>query len=216
MLQVDRHKRVNIYQGEVIQSPSHILLVQHDHGENQGHICVRTQFHKTELVFVDDMLGRISLVVVLAELHDEAVWEQAILLLIRPSGVPASPVLSGERFIDPFIDGQQVPVRFQIEAEIPGGGTMLRNVAEIDAIRSGLNEVRLDGQQADSEISEYYYPGLAADRVGKDCYSFDGLTTGEDYTLATHINNDQYVVRITYLNDAASASQPAAETQSTV
>lgn len=84
------------------------------------------------------------------------------------------------------------------------------------AIRSGQTEVRLDGQQADSEISEYYYPSLAADRVGKDGYSFDGLTAGEDYTLATHINNDQYVVRITYLNDAASASQPAAaETQPT-
>lgn len=84
------------------------------------------------------------------------------------------------------------------------------------AIRSGLNEVRLDGQQADSEISEYYYPSLAADRVGKDGYSFDGLTAGEDYTLATHINKDQYVVKITYLNDAASASRPAAETQPTV
>lgn len=84
------------------------------------------------------------------------------------------------------------------------------------AIRIGQTEVRLDGQQADSEISEYYYPSLAADRVGKDGYSFDGLTAGEDYTLATHINNDQYVVRITYLNDAASASQPAAaETQPT-
>ncbi len=84
------------------------------------------------------------------------------------------------------------------------------------AIRIGQTEVRLDGQQADSEISEYYYPSLASDRVGKDGYSFDGLTAGEDYTLATHINNDQYVVRITYLNDAASASQPAAaETQPT-
>lgn len=84
------------------------------------------------------------------------------------------------------------------------------------AIRSGQTEVRLDGQQADSEISEYYYPSLAADRVGKEGYSFDGLTAGEDYTLETHINKEQYVVRITYLNDAASASQPAAETQSTV
>lgn len=84
------------------------------------------------------------------------------------------------------------------------------------AIRSGLKEVRLDGQQADSEFSEYYYPSLAADRVGKDGYSFDGLTAGEDYTFETHINKDQYVVKITYLNDAASASQPAAETQPTV
>ena len=84
------------------------------------------------------------------------------------------------------------------------------------AIRSGQTEVRLDGQQADSEISEYYYPSLAADRVGKDGYFFDGLTAGEDYTLETHINKEQYVVRITYLNDAASASQPAAETQPTV
>lgn len=84
------------------------------------------------------------------------------------------------------------------------------------AIRIGQTEVRLDGQQADSEISEYYYPSLAADRVGKDGYFFDGLTAGEDYTLETHINKEQYVVRITYLNDAASASQPAAETQPTV
>ena len=82
------------------------------------------------------------------------------------------------------------------------------------AIRIGQTEVRLDEQQADSEISEYYYPSLAADRVGKEGYSFDGLTAGEDYTLETHINKEQYVVRITYLNDASSASQPAAETQS--
>ena len=94
----------------------------------------------------------------------------------------------------------------------------IERLAEIirSAIHSGQTEVRLDGQQADSEISEYYHPALAADRVGKDGYSFDGLTAGEDYTLATHINNDQYIVRITYLNDAASASQPAAaETQPT-
>lgn len=84
------------------------------------------------------------------------------------------------------------------------------------AIRIGQTEVRLDGQQADGEISEYYYPSLAADRVGKEGYSFDGLTAGEDYTLETHINKEQYVVRITYLNDAASASQPEAETQPTV
>lgn len=110
----------------------------------------------------------------------------------------------------------------------PGGRVIIVNrkwaeqeierLAEIirSAIHSGQTEVRLDGQQADSEISEYYYPSLAADRVGKEGYSFDGLTAGEDYTLETHINKEQYVVRITYLNDAASASQPAAETQSTV
>ena len=146
ILQVDRHERVDIYQREVIQYPSRILLVQHDHGQNQGHICVRTQFHKTELVFVNDMLGRISLVVVFTELHDEAVRKQTVLLLIRPSGVPALLMLSGKRFIDPLIDRQQVPVRLQIEAEIPGGGTVLRNVAEINAIRNGLQRNQAVGQ----------------------------------------------------------------------
>ena len=48
----------------------------------------------------------------------------------------------------------------------------IERLAEIirSAIHSGQTEVRLDGQQADSEISEYYYPALAADRVGKDGY----------------------------------------------
>lgn len=67
------------------------------------------------------------------------------------------------------------------------------------AIRSGQTEVRLDGQQTDSEISEYYYPSLAADRVGKEGYSFDNLTAGADYIIAkTFINNGQYVVQIHY------------------
>lgn len=67
------------------------------------------------------------------------------------------------------------------------------------AIRIGQSEVRLDGQQADSEISEYYYPSLAADRVGKEGYSFDNLTAGADYIIAkTFINNGQYVVQISY------------------
>ena len=67
------------------------------------------------------------------------------------------------------------------------------------AIRIGQTEVRLDGQQADSEISEYYYPSLAADRVGKEGYSFDNLTAGADYIIAkTFINNGQYVVQISY------------------
>lgn len=67
------------------------------------------------------------------------------------------------------------------------------------AIRIGQTEVRLDGQQADSEISEYYYPSLAADRVGKEGYSFDNLTAGADYIIAkTFINNSQYVVQISY------------------
>ena len=77
------------------------------------------------------------------------------------------------------------------------------------AIRNGQTEVRLDGQHADSEISEYYYPSLAADRVGKDGYSFDGLTAGVDYTLETHINDDQYVVKITYPVSNTSEAEPA-------
>ena len=83
------------------------------------------------------------------------------------------------------------------------------------AIRSGQTEVRLDGQQADSEISEYYYPSLAADRVGKEGYSFDGLTAGVDYTLETHINNEQYVVKITYSVSSISEAE-AAEKSATI
>ena len=96
-------------------------------------------------------------------------------------------------------------------------GQEIERQAEIirDAIRSGLNEVRLDGQQADSEISEYYYPGLAADRVGKEGYSFDGLTAGVDYTLETHINNEQYVVKITYSVSSISEAE-AAEKSATI
>ena len=68
-----------------------------------------------------------------------------------------------------------------------------------EAIRNGQAEIRLDGQHADSEISEYYYPSLAADRVGKEGYSFDNLTAGADYIIAkTFINNGQYVVQISY------------------
>ncbi len=81
------------------------------------------------------------------------------------------------------------------------GEQEIERQAEIirSAIRSGQTEVRLDGQQADSEISEYYYPSLAADRVGKDGYSFDNLTAGTDYVIArTFINKDQYVVQISY------------------
>lgn len=77
------------------------------------------------------------------------------------------------------------------------------------AIRNGQTEVRLDGQHADSEISEYYYPSLAADRVGKEGYSFDGLTAGVDYTLETHINDEQYVVKITYSVSNTSEAEPA-------
>ena len=67
------------------------------------------------------------------------------------------------------------------------------------AIHSRQTEVRLDGQHADKQVSEYYYPGLAADRVGKDGYSFDNLTAGTDYVIArTFINKDQYVVQISY------------------
>ena len=83
------------------------------------------------------------------------------------------------------------------------------------AIRIGQTEVRLDGQQADSEISEYYYPSLAADRVGKEGYSFDGLTAGVDYTLETHINNEQYVVKITYSVSSISEAE-AAEKSATI
>ena len=68
-----------------------------------------------------------------------------------------------------------------------------------EAIRTGQTEIRLDGQHADKQVSEYYYPGLAADRVGKDGYSFDNLTAGTDYVIArTFINKDQYVVQISY------------------
>ena len=77
----------------------------------------------------------------------------------------------------------------------------IERLAEIirSAIRSGQTEVRLDGQQTDSEISEYYYPSLAADRVGKEGYSFDNMTAGTDYIIAkTFINNGQYVVQISY------------------
>ena len=83
------------------------------------------------------------------------------------------------------------------------------------AIRIGQSEVRLDGQQADSEISEYYYPSLAADCVGKEGYSFDGLTAGVDYTLETHINNEQYVVKITYSVSSISEAE-AAEKSATI
>lgn len=83
------------------------------------------------------------------------------------------------------------------------------------AIRIGQTEVRLDGQQADSEISEYYYPSLAADCVGKEGYSFDGLTAGVDYTLETHINNEQYVVKITYSVSSISEAE-AAEKSATI
>ena len=61
-----------------------------------------------------------------------------------------------------------------------------------EAIRTGQTEIRLDGQHADKQVSEYYYPGLAADRVGKDGYSFDNLTAGTDYVIArTFINKDR-------------------------
>ena len=83
------------------------------------------------------------------------------------------------------------------------------------AIRIGQTEVRLDGQQADSEISEYYYPSLAVDCVGKEGYSFDGLTAGVDYTLETHINNEQYVVKITYSVSSISEAE-AAEKSATI
>jgi len=93
----------------------------------------------------------------------------------------------------------------------------IERLAEIirSAIHSGQTEVRLDGQQADSEISEYYYPSLAADRVGKEGYSFDGLTAGVDYTLETHINNEQYVVKITYSVSSISEAE-AAEKSATI
>ena len=68
-----------------------------------------------------------------------------------------------------------------------------------DAIRSGLTEVRLDGQHDDKNVSEYNYAYSAADRVGKEGYGFDNMTAGTDYIIArTFINNDQYVVQISY------------------
>lgn len=84
-----------------------------------------------------------------------------------------------------------------------------------DAIRSGLTEVRLDGQHDDKNVSEYNYAYSAADRVGKEGYSVDGLTAGVDYTIEATIRHDSYMtqewfeVEITYLNDDTSASQPA-------
>lgn len=68
-----------------------------------------------------------------------------------------------------------------------------------DAIRCGLTEVRLDGQHDDKNVSEYNYAYSAADRVGKEGYGFDNMTAGTDYIIArTFINNDQYVVQISY------------------
>ena len=84
------------------------------------------------------------------------------------------------------------------------------------AIRIGQTEVRLDGQYDDKNVSEYNYAFSAADRVGKEGYSVDGLTAGVDYTIEATIRHDSYMtqewfeVEITYLNDDASASQPAA------
>ena len=77
------------------------------------------------------------------------------------------------------------------------------------AIRSRQTEIRLEGQYDDKNVSEYNYAFSAADRVGKEGYSVDGLTAGEDYTLATHINNDQYVVKITYSVSNISEAEPA-------
>ena len=84
------------------------------------------------------------------------------------------------------------------------------------AIRIGQTEVRLEGQYDDKNVSEYNYAFSAADRVGKEGYSVDGLTAGVDYTIEATIRHDSYMtqewfeVEITYLNDDASASQPAA------
>ena len=84
------------------------------------------------------------------------------------------------------------------------------------AIRSRQTEIRLEGQYDDKNVSEYNYAFSAADRVGKEGYSVDGLTAGVDYTIEATIRHDSYMtqewfeVEITYLNDDASASQPAA------
>ena len=83
------------------------------------------------------------------------------------------------------------------------------------AIRIGQTEVRLEGQYDDKNVSEYNYAFSAADRVGKEGYSVDGLTAGVDYTIEATIRHDSYMtqewfeVEITYLNDDTSASQPA-------
>lgn len=88
------------------------------------------------------------------------------------------------------------------------------------AIRSGQTEVQLTGQYDDSKVSEYYYAYNAAKRVGKDGYSFDGLTAGVDYTLDTVIRHDSnmetewYEVRITYLTSEPTP-ETTAETQTT-
>ena len=84
------------------------------------------------------------------------------------------------------------------------------------AIRSRQTEIRLEGQYDDKNVSEYNYAFSAADRVGKEGYSVDGLTAGVDYTIEATIRHDSYMTQewfemeITYLNDDASASQPAA------
>ena len=84
------------------------------------------------------------------------------------------------------------------------------------AIRSRQTEIRLEGQYDDKNVSEYNYAFSAADRVGKEGYSVDGLTAGVDYTIEATIRHDSYMTQewfemeIIYLNDDASASQPAA------
>ncbi|WP_373166353.1 hypothetical protein [Agathobaculum sp. Marseille-P7918] len=87
------------------------------------------------------------------------------------------------------------------------------------AIRNGQTTVTLSGQYDDRKVSEYYYAYNAAERVGKNGYSFDGLTAGVDYTLDTSIRHDSnmetewFEVRITY--PAREATQTTTETQST-
>lgn len=86
------------------------------------------------------------------------------------------------------------------------------------AIRNGQTTVTLSGQYDDRKVSEYYYAYDAAERVGKNGYSFDGLTAGVDYTLDTSIRHDSnmetewFEVRITY--PAHKATQTTTETQS--
>lgn len=88
-----------------------------------------------------------------------------------------------------------------------------------EAIRNGQTTVTLSGQYDDYKVSEYYYGYGAAERVGKNGYSFDGLTAGVDYSLDTSIHHDSnmetetFEVRITYL--ARKATQTSVETQST-
>lgn len=85
------------------------------------------------------------------------------------------------------------------------------------AIRNRQPEVILQGQYEDHEITEYYYAFLASDLVGKEGYTFDGLTAGVDYTLKSNISHDSsgaeaFTVHITYLNEPSDPTPESSDT----